>query len=172
MDYPPNIDAALRTIDRLMPPIRAAHPEVRFHIVGRAPDSQLTALDGQNGTCVWGEVPDVRPFLAGADLVLAPLRIARGIQNKVLEAMAMARPVVLTPAAATGIPALDGVHCAIADTDEALIESVLALLAAPTSGDTLGSTARGFVVEQMNWSAMLAALPGLVGRADRQGDAA
>ena len=169
MDYPPNIDAALRTVELLMPRFRAAHPEAQFHIVGRAPESELSVLDGRNGTRVWGEVPDVRPFLAGADLVLAPLRIARGVQNKVLEAMAMARPVVLTPAAATGIPALDGVHCAVADTDEALIERMLALLAAPASADALGLAARGFVVEQMNWPAMLASLPSLVGRAEGPG---
>ncbi|HCY01758.1 MAG TPA: glycosyl transferase family 1, partial [Erythrobacter sp.] len=63
---------------------------------------------GENGVRVWGEVPDVRPFLKSADLVVAPLLIARGVQNKVLEAMAMARPVVLTPGAATGIEARDG----------------------------------------------------------------
>src|SRR4029079_10220135 len=102
MDYPPNVEAALRTAERLRPLIRTVHSTAQFHIVGRAPAPELTALEGRNGARVWGEVPDVKPFLAGADLVLAPLTIARGVQNKVLEAMAMALPVVLTPATAAG----------------------------------------------------------------------
>src|SRR5690606_28102921 len=113
VDDPPNVAAARRGAERLMPRIRAVHPEARFHLVGRAPVAEVRALDGINGVRVWGEVPDVRPFLAGADVVLAPLAIARGVQNKVLEAMAMARPVVLTPEAATGIAAEDGVHFAV-----------------------------------------------------------
>ena len=122
MDYRPNVDAAVRTIEQLMPGIRAMHPDARFHLVGRAPVAELVALDGRNGARVWGEVADVRPFLAAADLVLAPLTIARGVQNKVLEAMAMACPVVLTPSAATGIPGEDGVHFAVAPSDEAFVE--------------------------------------------------
>src|SRR5690606_11953723 len=66
MDYPPNVEAAVRTVQRLMPRIRAAHPAARFHLVGRAPAVDVTRLDGIDGTTVWGEVPDVRPFLAAA----------------------------------------------------------------------------------------------------------
>ena len=117
MDYSPNIAAVRRTAERLMPAIRAVHPTARFHAVGRAPGAELRALDGLHGTRVWGEVPDVRPFLAGADLVVAPLSIARGVQNKVLEAMAMARPVLLTPEAATGIEGSDGRDYAVAASD-------------------------------------------------------
>ena len=80
-------------------------------------DAELRALDGKDGVRVWGEVPAVQPFLAAADLVVAPLTIARGIQNKVLEAMAMARPVLLTPDAATGIGAENGVHLAVERND-------------------------------------------------------
>jgi sugar transferase (PEP-CTERM/EpsH1 system associated) len=172
MDYPPNVDAALRTVERLMPRIREKHPAAQFLIVGRAPAPELTALDGRNGARVWGEVLDVRPFLAGADLVLAPLTIARGVQNKVLEAMAMARPVVLTPAAATGIPGIEDVHYAVADSDEALAACALALLADEAAANALGQAARQFVVEEMNWPAMLASLPALVGRARERCDAA
>ena len=164
MDYPPNVEAAVRAIGRLMPRIRARHPAARLHLVGRAPVAELIALDGVNGAKVWGEVPDVRPFLAGADLVLAPLTIARGVQNKVLEAMAMARPVVLTPAAATGIEGEDTVHLAIAETDEALVERALDLLARPEAALALGQAARRRVIERMGWPAMLAPLSGIVGR--------
>lgn len=172
MDYRPNVDAALRAVDRLMPWIRAVHPDAQLHLVGRAPAPELLALDGRSGARVWGEVPDVRPFLAAADLVLAPLEIARGVQNKVLEAMAMARPVVLTPAAATGIPGEDDVHFAVAETDEALVDRVLALLAREAAAQAMGQAARRLVLDRMSWAAMLAALPAIVGRAPEQRDVA
>lgn len=172
LDYPPNVDAALRTVERLMPRIRATYPDAQFHLVGRAPAPELTALDGKSGARVWGEVSDVRPFLAGADVVLAPLTIARGVQNKVLEAMAMACPVVLTPAAAAGIPGEDGVHFAIGETDEALAERVRALLARRGAARALGQAARHLVTEHMSWPAMLAPLPAILGRVRERRDAA
>jgi len=172
MDYPPNVEAATRAVERLMPWIRAVHPAAQFHIVGRAPTAEVAALDGRHGARVWGQVPDVRPFLAAANLVLTPLAIARGVQNKVLEAMAMARPVVLTPAAATGIPGTDAVHYAVAPDDEALVDRALGLLARPASARALGQAARRLVVERMSWPAMLAGLPAIVGRAAERRDAA
>jgi polysaccharide biosynthesis protein PslH len=165
MDYPPNIAAVERVAERLLPAIRARHPEARFHVVGRAPAPQVRGLERHDGVIVWGEVPDVRPFLAAADLVLAPLAIARGVQNKVLEAMAMARPVVLSAEAATGIAASDARHFAVGRDDAQLIERVLELLADPARASAMGAAARRFVVEQQGWDAMLAPLAGLVGRA-------
>jgi sugar transferase (PEP-CTERM/EpsH1 system associated) len=170
MNYKPNVDAALRAIDRLMPAIRAVHHGAQFHAVGRAPAPGLLARDGVNGGHIWGEVPDVRPFLAAADVVLAPLAIARGVQNKVLEAMAMARPVLLTSAAATGLPGQDGVHFAIADSDEALAERALDLLARPESARAMGENARRLVTERASWPAMLAKLPEIMGHALRLKD--
>jgi glycosyltransferase involved in cell wall biosynthesis len=172
MDYRPNVEAATRAVDRLMPWIRAVHPEAQLHLVGRAPVAELRALDGRSGARVWGEVPDVRPFLAAADLVLAPLSIARGVQNKVLEAMAMARAVVLTPAAATGIPGEDDVHFAVAEADDALVARTLGLLARPSAAQTMGQAARRLVVERMSWAAMLAPLSAIVGRAPEVRDVA
>ncbi len=172
MDYPPNVIAGLRAIERLMPRIRSTYPTAQFHLVGRSPASELVALDGENGARIWGEVPDVRPFLAGADVVLVPLTIARGVQNKVLEAMAMACPLVLTPAAAAGIRGQDGVHFALAETDEALAGAVRSLLARRGSARALGQAARRLVAESMSWPAILAPLPAIVGRAKAQRDAA
>lgn len=162
MDYAPNVAAVLRTAERLLPAIRQQHPGATFHVVGRAPTAQLRKLDGQGGVRVWGEVPDVRPFLAAADLVLAPLEIARGIQNKVLEAMAMARPVVLSREAATGIDARDGEHFAIGAVDSALVERSLALLADSPAARAMGAAARRYVIEHQGWDAMLAPLAGLI----------
>ncbi len=163
MDYPPNVAAAGRVTQRMMPAIRTAHPEARFHIVGRAPSAEVRALDGIQGTRVWGEVPDVRPFLSAADLVVAPLAIARGVQNKVLEAMAMARPVLLTPEAATGIGGTDGVHYAVAAGDDELVKRTLTMLADDAGALAMGAAARRFVVEHKAWDAALAPLANIVG---------
>jgi polysaccharide biosynthesis protein PslH len=172
MDYAPNVDAVRRTVQKLMPRILPSHPQARFHVVGRAPGRELLTFEGINRTRIWGEVPDVRPFLAGADLVMAPLAIARGVQNKVLEAMAMARPVVLTSEAAKGIPGEDGVHFAVADTDDELACRALDLLASQEAARRLGETARRLVIEKMSWPAMLAGLPGIIGLASECRDAA
>jgi polysaccharide biosynthesis protein PslH len=92
MDYWPNIDAVSWFADRIFPAIRAAVPAAQFTIVGSRPTEAVLALARQPGVIVTGSVPDVRPWLAHAACAVAPLRIARGVQNKVLEAMAMARP--------------------------------------------------------------------------------
>ncbi|QDM40011.1 TIGR03087 family PEP-CTERM/XrtA system glycosyltransferase [Altererythrobacter sp. TH136] len=165
MDYLPNVDAVRRAAMQLMPAIRATYPSATFHIVGRAPSAKVRSLDGLNGTRVWGEVHDVRPFLAACSLVLAPLAIARGVQNKVLEAMAMARPVVLSPEAATGINATDGEHMAVGSDDAALIERVIGLLANTISAQAMGAAARKFVVQEKSWPTALAPLAGIMGRA-------
>ena len=158
MDYPPNIAAVQRMARAIMPAVIRHHPQVQFHIVGRAPAPEVRQLDGQDGVTVWGEVPDVKPFLASASLVVAPLTIARGVQNKVLEAMAMARPVVLSAEAATGIDAVDGTHFAVGEGDAALIAQILSLLGANERATAIGEAARSYVMEQQGWAAMLAPL--------------
>lgn len=163
MDYAPNIGAAIRVMDRIVPAIRKVHPDAMFHLVGRAPVSKLTARDGRDGIRVWGEVPDVRPFLAAADVVLAPLEIARGVQNKVLEAMAMARPIVLSREAATGIDAVDGQHFAIGEDDRELITAALDLLSNGPKSLQMAAAARHYVTAEQSWSAMLAPLAGICG---------
>ena len=163
MDYPPNVAAVVRLATRIMPAIRAQIPEAQFHIVGRKPAPAVAALEGQAGTRVWGRVEDMRTWLAGADLVVAPLEIARGVQNKVLEAMSMGRPVLLSPGAATGIAASDGIELAIADSDEAFVARALALFAAPHERAAMGQAARQFITAHQSWSAMLADLPEIVG---------
>ncbi|WP_115367527.1 TIGR03087 family PEP-CTERM/XrtA system glycosyltransferase [Alteripontixanthobacter maritimus] len=170
MDYPPNVAAALRVMDRILPPIRARHPDATFHVVGRAPVEELTVRNGKDGICVWGEVPDVKPFLKAADIVIAPLEIARGIQNKVLEAMAMARPVLLSTEAATGIDATDGAHFAVGSDDLRLVELALRLLDNPALAHSMGEAARDYVLAQQSWPAILAPLADIVcgTRAQRQ----
>jgi polysaccharide biosynthesis protein PslH len=164
MDYRPNEQAALWVIEALMPKLRARYPTAMFHVVGRNPTGKLMAHHGTPGVQVWGEVPDVRPFLAAADMVLAPLMIARGVQNKVLEAMAMERPVVLTPEAATGIAAQDGAQWLVCPPDpETMCETIAPLLADPDARSQMGAAARQFVLAQHGWEAMLAPLVELIG---------
>lgn len=163
MDYPPNINAVEMFARQVMPQVRAMLPDARFHIVGRAPTPVVRALEGINGSHVTGAVLDVRPWLAGAQLVVAPLTIARGVQNKVLEAMAMARPVLATPEAATGIPARDGQELVVATGAGGLARQTLALLHDQVRAATIGQAARAFVLEKCGWAGVLAPLAGLLG---------
>ncbi|MDO7835039.1 TIGR03087 family PEP-CTERM/XrtA system glycosyltransferase [Sphingobium sp. HBC34] len=169
MDYRPNIEAVDSFARATLPAIRTVHPDARFAIVGRNPAKQVMALADLPGVIVTGGVPDVRGWLATADAVVAPLRIARGIQNKVLEAMAMARPVVASPQAAEGIDATDDMHFLIAANPAEEAAKVIALLADPARADRLGQAARARMEERYRWSATLAGLPGLLFPADRAG---
>lgn len=164
MDYAPNIEATLRVVKSILPQLREEQPDISFHIVGRNPSVDLLEHDGVGGCHVWGSVDDMRPWLKGANLALIPLDIARGIQNKVLEAMAMELPVVLSASAAVGIDAEDGAHFAVAESDAEIVERVLALISHPRLGWTMGMAARRFVVEQMSWQAALASLPEMLGQ--------
>lgn len=164
MDYRPNEQAALWVIEALMPRLRKRYPTAMFHIVGRNPTAKLMAYHGTPGVQVWGEVPDVRPFIAAADMVLAPLLIARGVQNKVLEAMAMAKPVMVTTEAATGIAAQNGAQWLVSPPDaETMCEVMAPLLANPDARAQMGAAARQFVLDHQGWEAMLSPLAGLLG---------
>jgi len=162
MDYAPNIQACLRAARRILPAIRRRHPEASLHIVGRNPAPVLTALSGRDGVHVWGRVPEVQPWLAGADLSLVPLEIGRGVQNKVLEAMAMARPAVISAAAREGIDAENGRHLLVAQGYD-MANAVSQLLADPARGDAMGQAARAHMIARYGWAAHLAMLDAMVG---------
>lgn len=165
MDYAPNVEAVIRTIDRIMPAVRTAFPHASFHVVGRNPVPQLRARDAANGIHVWGRVDDIRPWLAAADVALVPLDVARGVQNKVLEAMAMSLPVVLSPDAATGLDALDGRDFVVAESDAALASAIVSLARNGARARTMGTAARRWVMENASWETALAGLPEHIGRA-------
>lgn len=173
MDYPPNVEGVVRAAQRIMPLVRQSWPEASFHIVGRNPSEEVRELDGVNGTRVWGRVDDVRPWLKASDIALIPLEIGRGVQNKVLEAMAMGLPTVVTPAAATGIDARDREQFLIAESDAELALAVRRLAADCDWAGTIGLEARRFVVENLSWHAALAGLSQmLLPRPDPMADAA
>ncbi|MDE8653533.1 TIGR03087 family PEP-CTERM/XrtA system glycosyltransferase [Novosphingobium album (ex Liu et al. 2023)] len=162
MDYAPNITAVERVMDRILPAIRQREPAASFHVVGRNPPSRLTDRDQRDGIHVWGRVDDVRPWLKAADMALIPLEIGRGVQNKVLEAMAMTLPVVLTPDAATGIDAASRREFLVAQSDEDLVAAVFALLDDPAWAHGMGLAARDYVLENASWDAALSDLPEIV----------
>ncbi|HEY5722975.1 MAG TPA: TIGR03087 family PEP-CTERM/XrtA system glycosyltransferase [Allosphingosinicella sp.] len=163
MDYSPNVDAVTWFARRVLPLI----PAGRFAIVGRKPTEAVRALAGER-VIVTGAVADVRSWLAAADVVVAPLRIARGIQNKVLEAMAMARPVVASPAAYEGIEAEPGRHLIVADGEEAQAEAVTALLADRLQAETIGESARRRMEEAYRWDRRLEPLAALIAPGNRK----
>lgn len=163
MDYRPNVEAVVRFARDTLPLIRAQRRDARFAIVGRAPAAEVRALTRQAGVIVTGEVPDIRPWLAAADIVVAPLAVARGVQNKLLEAMAMARPVVASSAAAEGLDVIADRELLIADGAPAEAGAILTLLADPTRAEAIGMAARARMVSDYGWPARLAVLPALLG---------
>ncbi|OYY66206.1 TIGR03087 family PEP-CTERM/XrtA system glycosyltransferase [Sphingomonas sp. 28-62-11] len=161
MDYRPNIEAVTWFVDTILPHIQVAHPSARFAIVGRNPTDAVKALARQPGVIVTGEVADVRGWLAAAAVVVAPLKLARGIQNKVLEAMAMARPVVASAAAAEGIDHANTILTG--STVGEIAEEVNRLLADPVKATALGLAAREQVSTRYSWDARLAVLDTILG---------
>lgn len=164
MDYLPNVEAVTWFSQEVMPLIAAQTPHAHFWIVGRAPTAAVQALAGHNQTHVTGEVEDVRCWLKGADVVVAPLQIARGVQNKVLEAMAMEKPVICTSAAATGIGAEPGTHFLLADSDHGFVSQVAHLVRNRKQARALAIAARRYVQDERSWPAVLAPLNQWLGR--------
>ncbi len=162
MDYWPNIDAVTWFAREVLPRLRATHPRLRFTIVGMNPDPAVQALAADPAITVTGTVPDVRPYVQHARAVVAPLRIARGIQNKIIEAMAMGRPVVVLEAAALGLRAEAGRdYLRVPEDPEAFAGAIRTLL--ETGADNvIGSNARAAVSASYDWDRNLAALDTLL----------
>jgi sugar transferase (PEP-CTERM/EpsH1 system associated) len=154
MDYWPNVDAVCWLVQDMLPALRKRWPALTFYIVGRSPTPAVQALAG-DGVVVTGTVADVRPYLQHAAAVVAPLRLARGIQNKVLEAMAMARPVVAARSCVHAIDATEGTELIAADTAEDYVREVDALLCKPGRALAIGQAGRARVLEAYSWEAHL-----------------
>ncbi len=167
MDYWPNADAATWFALQVLPVLRSRTPPPRLAIVGANPDRSIQRLADQPGVLVTGRVEDVRPYLAHAAVVLAPLRIARGIQNKVLEGMAMARPVVASPQAYEGILAEPGRDLLVAEGPEATARLVAEVLDGRHAG--LGDAARRAVEVAYSWPARLIRLDSILAETTRCG---
>jgi polysaccharide biosynthesis protein PslH len=161
MDYPPNVDAVLWFAEAILPLIRLHLPDAQFHVVGSSPAPSVQKLAALPGVFVSGRVPDVRPYLAHATAAVAPMRIARGIQNKVLEAMAMARPVVVTPDALEGIDAAPGREVLVA-TDAATFAAACVQAATPAAA-AIAAAARQRVLAAFIWAEKLRGFDELLG---------
>ena len=160
MDYAPNIGAVTEFVGNALPAIRAEFPVVRFAIVGRAPSAAVRALAGPS-VIVTGEVADTRPWLGAASVVVAPLQIARGVQNKLLEAMAMGKACVASSGAARGLNIVDSRELIVAD-DPAV--AVVALLRDPERRRAIGLAARERMLASFSWDKQLEPLAEFVGR--------
>jgi sugar transferase (PEP-CTERM/EpsH1 system associated) len=163
MDYRANIDAVVWFADAVWPVLRAARPDLRWWIVGTKPDRQVQTLAARQGIVVTGRVADVRPWLAHATLAVAPLRIARGLQNKLLEALAMGRSVVATSSAATGLDPATRAILTLADEPIAMADAILQLLDDPGLRVARGTAGRRRMIEAYGWSARLSTLDRLLG---------
>jgi sugar transferase (PEP-CTERM/EpsH1 system associated) len=157
MDYWANVDAVTWFADEVFPAIRSRVPTARFFVVGARPAEAVRGLERREGITVTGAVRDIRPYLSHARLAVAPLRIARGIQNKVLEAMAMGRPVLASPAAMEGIDASGSLDAVTAEGPEAWSDAAVQMLG---SGGVPAVSVknRDFVEQRYSWKNSLSCL--------------
>ena len=157
MDYWPNIDAVTWFVTEMLPGLRASAAKVRFYVVGRNPPAEVQSLASAD-VVVTGTVPDVRPYLQFAAAVVAPMRVARGLQNKVLEAMAMGRPVVAARECVTAISAIDHKEVIAASTSQQYVDACLSLIGQPDLANRIGEEGRSCVVRNFSWDAHLSGI--------------
>ena len=162
MNYFPNADAVRYFSEKIFPLVRAECPHALFEIVGRDPPKSVMRLDRIDGVKVVGEVSDVRSYLLGADVSVAPMRVARGVQNKVLEAMAMGVPVVATREAIRGIEVVDGQEVLIGKNPEEFARQIVRLLGDSVLRKEIASRARHKMTQAYSWDASGAKLEKLL----------
>src|SRR5208283_854981 len=164
MDYLPNVDAVEYFAEDILPRVRERHPELKFVIVGRDPARRVRKLKRAPGVIVTGTVPEVGNYLAGATVVVAPFRIAQGIQNKLLEALAVGKPIISTPGPAAAIAASHGETILIAENSQDFAKALIALLEEPERYCHF-SEGVDFVRKNFNWHDKLNHLEQLLLRA-------
>jgi glycosyltransferase involved in cell wall biosynthesis len=155
MDFRPNVDAALWFGQDVWPLVRAGHPGATWGIVGKAPHPRLDVLRDDPSITLVGEVPEMRPYLAAAELYVIPLRMGGGTRFKLLEAMAAGSPIVSTTVGAEGVPVQTGQELLVADSAADFAAAVLRLLHDPSLGRQLSTAARKLVTERFDWRVVL-----------------
>ena len=155
LDYLPNVDAAIWFADEVWPQLRAKHPDAEYWLIGRKPTAAVQALATRPGIRLIGQVPDVRPHLAAAAVAIVPMRLSRGLQNKVLEALAMAKATVVAPPALAALKTVPGTHLLSAETAHEWVEAVSGLFDNPERRRELGRAGRQFVEEHHHWETCL-----------------
>jgi len=162
MDYYPNQEAMLRFCRETLPLLRVHRPGLRLEIVGADPSAPIRRLAELPGVHVTGSVPDVRPYAQRAALSIAPLAIARGTQNKILESLALGVPVVTSRCAAGGVDAVPGEHLLVADTPEEMRDAILSLLENPALRERFARAGRERVLSHHSWAHSMRTLDGLI----------
>jgi len=164
MSYFANVDCVLYFAQQILPAIKKRVPAAKFYVVGSEPPHSVRALGSDPDIVVTGRVDDVRPYIHDAAVCVAPMRIAQGIQNKILEAMACGRPVVTTSKGNEGINAPDGRAIMVDDSPEGFAGKVVRLLQDPGLGGEIGAAGRKFVVEHFCWHDNMARLEDILER--------
>ncbi len=162
MDYYPNQHAMHTFCEDVLPRIQSEMPEAKLQIVGADPSPDIVRLGDLPGVVVTGSVPDVRPYALKSAVTVAPLEIARGTQNKILESMAMGVPVVCSTIAARGVDAEPGEHLLTADEPAAFAEAVLKIMREPGVRQRFASAGRSRAVSNHSWQSALVRLDALV----------
>ncbi len=158
MDYEPNVEAVIWFAAEAMPKLRAMGRNIEFVIAGGRPAKAVQALGEAEDITVTGRVEDMRGWLGHADLAVAPLLLARGVQNKVLEAMAAGTPILTTTPALTGIDAVPGRDALVCETGEGFAKAIVDLLDDKTRRDEMAKSAQAFVQNGYGWGAKVADL--------------
>ena len=164
MDYYPNQECMQRFCDEVWPLLRAERPQLKLLIVGADPSPEMRKLGERPGVTVTGSVPDVRPFVRRSAVMVAPLAIARGTQNKILEAMAMGVPVVTSTIAAGGVDAVPGEHLLVADTPQQVAAAVLRLVGDAAERARFAAAGRARVLSHHDWNQSMVRLDAIIGR--------
>jgi len=168
LNYRPNVDGIVWFVEQVMPRLLESEPNAKVSIVGRHPTPRVLQLAGRAGTQVVGSVPDVREYLRKASVVVAPLLMARGIQNKVLEAMASARAVVCSPSAAQGVDAEDEVHLLVADEPQQWVDQLARIMNDADLRNRIAAAARQRVEQRYDWKRAIQPMVDLIGGERRQ----
>ncbi|MFZ6028787.1 MAG: glycosyltransferase [Chloroflexota bacterium] len=158
MSYHANVTMVLYLVREIMPHVWPLRPDVRLQIVGKDPAPEIQALAAQQGVEVLGAVPEIRPYLQQASVAVTPILYGVGIQNKVLEAMACATPVVSTPQAVSALQARAGQDVLVAAEPQGFAQALLTLLDDPTRQRQIGNAGRYYVEKHHNWLNLAAEL--------------
>ena len=164
MDYYPNQECMQRFCDQVWPLLKARRPDMKLLIVGADPSPEMKKLGERPGVTVTGSVPDVRPFVRRTALMVAPLAIARGTQNKILEAMAMGVPVVTSSIAAGGVDALANQHLLVADNAAEVTQAILRIVENPAERERLALAGRERMLSHHAWPRSMARLDAIIER--------
>jgi len=169
MDYYPNQECMFRFCRDVLPALRARDPQVTLTIVGADPSPAVRRLGEQPGVTVTGSVPDVRPYVRRAAAMVAPLNIARGTQNKILESMALGVPVVASRIAAGGVDAVPGEHLLVAQTTQEYVDAIAGVLEHPERRSALAAAGRARVRSHHDWAASMRRMDDIIARCLAQG---